>query len=108
MSLPCPHCHKALTVEDLVVSGYTAVTKVQTCGKLIVKRKGRVAATTVEAHEGLKIDGALGAIKGVQTGGVVTLGAKSEWRGDCTAPAMVVKAGAVVLGGYWKIGSNDE
>ncbi len=101
MSVSCPNCHKPVIVEDVVVKNYKPVKMLQTCGKLIVQRNGRVSAETVEAHLGVEVTGALHA--NVLSGGPVVIGAKAEWKGDCRAPSVTMKAGARVLAGQFNI-----
>ncbi len=101
MSLPCPRCHKVLIVEDVVVRNYKPVKTLATCGRLIVRKGGRVVAQTIEAHAGVECHGAV--YGSVRSGGPVTLGARSEWKGDLAAPSLVIKAGARVLGGFFRI-----
>jgi cytoskeletal protein CcmA (bactofilin family) len=101
MSAPCPKCHKPLIVEDVVVKAYKPVKLLQTCGMLIVRKGGRVAATQVEAHAGVMCDGAIHA--SVVSGGPVVIGAKAEWKGDLRAPSLQIRPGARLLGGYFQI-----
>lgn len=101
MSVPCPKCHKNVVVEDVVVKNYKPVSAIQTCGRLIIRKGGRVAAKTVEAHQGVEVLGALQAQ--VLSGGPVVVGPKAEWRGDLRAPSLEVKSGARFLGGYFVI-----
>lgn len=104
MSIPCPKCHKALVVEDVVVKTYKPVKTLQTCGKLIIRKGGRVTATDVEAHLGVECSGALTA--NVVSGGPVRIGPKGEWKGNLRAPSVQIKAGARILGGRFEI-PND-
>jgi hypothetical protein len=101
MTTSCPKCSKALTVEDVVIKTAHAVRKIQTCGRLIVQKKGRVIAQSVEAHGGVEVEGILEAK--VLSGGPVKIGAKGQWRGDCGAPSLVVEAGGRIDGGYFVI-----
>jgi len=101
MSLPCPRCHKTLVVEDVVIRNYRPVKTLATCGRLIVRRGGRIVAQTIEAHAGVECNGAVHA--SVRSRGPVTLGARAEWKGDLAAPSLHVKSGARVLGGRFHI-----
>ena len=55
-STSCPGCNKPLIVEDKVFdaksSGIGRI-KIQTCGSILVKKKGHIAADLVEAHGGI-------------------------------------------------------
>ncbi len=101
MSVSCPKCHKPVIVEDVVVKNYKPVKTIQTCGRLIIQRNGRVSAKTVEAHLGIEVTGALHA--NALSGGPVVIGAKAEWKGDCRAPSLSMKRGARVIGGRFHI-----
>jgi hypothetical protein len=91
MTMTCPKCSKALLVEDVVIKVAHAVRKIQTCGRLVVQKKGRVIAQTVEAHGGVEVEGLLEA--NVVSGGPVRIGAKAQWKGNCTAPSLEVELG---------------
>ncbi len=106
MSLPCPKCHKVLIVEDVVVRNYKPVKTLSTCGRLIVRKGGRVVAQTIEAHQGVECNGAVHA--SVRSGGPVVLGARAEWKGDLAAPSLAVRSGARVLGGHFRIPTAFE
>ena len=101
MSRPCPHCHKPVLIEDVVVRAYKPVVKLETCGKLIVRKGGRVNAKHIEAQMGIECEGAIHGA--AMSGGPVFLGKNAEWRGDLQAPSLSVKAGARILGGYFQI-----
>jgi cytoskeletal protein CcmA (bactofilin family) len=101
MSIPCPKCAKALVVEDVVIKTAHNVRKIQTCGKLIVEKKGRVVAQSVEAQGGVEVEGYLEAK--VQAGGHVKIGAKAQWKGDCAAPSLEVELGGRIERGYFVI-----
>jgi len=79
MSTTCPACNKAIQVEDVVVKSYLPVTDLQTCGRISVTARGRVAAKRVRGGGGIDCDGA---IEGsIETEGVVVLGPKASWKG---------------------------
>ena len=103
MTTVCPKCSKPLTVEDVVIKTAHAVRKIQTCGRLIVQKKGRVIAQTVEAAGGVEVEGILEAK--VMSGGKVWIGPKGQWRGDCAAPSIEVEVGGRIDGGFFEIGA---
>ena len=104
MSVPCPHCHKPVITEDVVVRAYKPVVRIQTCGRLIVRKGGRVNAQHVEAQLGVECRGALHA--SVVSGGPVLIEKNAEWKGDLKAPVLAVKSGARLLGGYFEVPCN--
>jgi cytoskeletal protein CcmA (bactofilin family) len=101
LSTSCPKCSKQLRVDDIVVKGLEAVRKIQTCGSLVVQKKGRVNAQLVEAHLGVEVDGVMEA--NVLSGGPVRIGAKAVWKGNCNAPVLVVELGAQISSGLFSV-----
>ncbi len=79
MSLPCPKCHKALKVEDVLVKSYMPVTDLQTCGKITIAKNGRVVAKLIRSGEGIECEGVLEGT--IETDGDVVLGPKASWKG---------------------------
>ena|ERR1051326_2142584 len=106
MTTVCPKCSKPLTVEDVVIKTAHSVRKIQTCGRLIVQKKGRVIAQTVEAHGGVEVEGILEAK--VISGGRVKIGPKGSWRGDCSAPSLEVDEGGRIEGGFFEIAATKD
>jgi cytoskeletal protein CcmA (bactofilin family) len=101
LTTSCPGCFKRVTVDDIVVKTIESVRKLQTCGRVVVHKTGRVFAQTVEAEEGVQVDGVLEA--NVVSGGLVRIGPKATWKGDCRAPSLAVELGGKVIGGYFEI-----
>ncbi len=98
-STSCPGCHKPIMVEDFILKknkpSLLMVTKVQTCGKIVIPKRARIVADLVEAHDGIKVLGHMEAHK-VLSGRVVVIGRKGHWRGDLKAPAVVIEDQAVL------------
>ena len=80
-----------LRLEDVVVKTVEAVRKIQTCGKVVVQKKGRVVAQLVEAQLGVVVEGTMEA--NVVSGGPVAIGPKAQWKGDCSAPSVSIQDG---------------
>ena len=55
MSTTCPECHKAIKVEDVVIKTYLPVNDLQTCGKIKITKRGRVAARRIQSGEGFTV-----------------------------------------------------
>lgn len=103
MSTNCPGCNKPIILEDIVVKSYKAVFNVETCGKLIVKKGGRVVAQKrIVAHAGIESDGVI-QCKTAITGSHVRLGKKSEWRGDLRTPTLIVEPGAKIQTSHFSV-----
>ena len=109
MSTPCPSCNKALKVEDVVVKSYVPVNDLQTCGKITITPRGRVAAKRIQSGEGIECEGVLeGAI---ETPRSVTLGPKASWKGTllCSG-SLVIEDGAKLVGAVkvpWDRAADD-
>ena len=76
--------------------------EVRTCGRIHITKRGRVLADLVEAHGGIYCLGTIDARR-VLSGKPVTLGNKSRFKGDLTAPGLNVESGARIDGGYFAI-----
>ena len=97
LSTACPGCNKAIKVEDVVVKSYTPVFALQTCGKIRITKRGRVAAKRIQSGDGIICEGV---IEGdVETDGQVRLGPKSSWKGSSLqSRSLAIVAGAKLLG----------
>jgi hypothetical protein len=101
-SASCTSCFKGLILDDLWVreSGYSG--RLITCGRITVDRKARAITRTVQASGAVEILGALEA--NVTSHGMIYVGSSGRVKGDCEARELVVEAGAIIDGGYFKIG----
>lgn len=99
MSIPCPHCHKRLILQDYKISSYHGASELFTCGDIVVEKKGHVVAPIKASTLTIQ-----GKVQGnVDVRSRVTI-AKTAWfRGDISAPNLIVESGAV-LEGYLRIG----
>jgi hypothetical protein len=98
----CPVCYKGVVLDDLAVKDAGWNGRLSTCGQVKVERKGRAIARSVECGEGLTIDGTLEAK--INSGGPVTLSPGGKLKGDCDATSLVVPNGAIIEGGFFRIG----
>jgi hypothetical protein len=105
MTTSCPKCSKPLMVDDVIVKTFEAVRKIQTCGRIVIQKKGHVIASLVEANGGVEVEGILEAK--VVSGGPVRIGPKAMWKGDCNAPSLSVDEGCKIAGGYFVIPDNS-
>ncbi|MBX3358274.1 MAG: polymer-forming cytoskeletal protein [Phycisphaeraceae bacterium] len=105
-SATCPKCHKGLVLDDVVVEGYRAVRKIQTCGRVVVEKKGRFVGQSVEAIGGVEIQGTVEA--NIICGGRVHMGPKSHLKGDLTAGSLAVELGATIAGAVVKVPEERE
>jgi hypothetical protein len=101
MTIPCPACHQILTVNDVIVKTLQQVRKLQTCGRVVVQKRGAVKAELVVAQEGVEVEGVMEA--NVISGGPVRICAKALWKGDCRAPSLEVELGSTISSGYFVI-----
>jgi hypothetical protein len=103
-SASCPMCFKGLILDDLLVrdNGYSG--RLTTCGKITVDKRARAISRCVEASAGVEIQGILEAK--VMTHGPVHVCKGGRMKGDCEARSLVVELGAVIEGGFFRIGAN--
>lgn len=100
MQITCKHCYKSLKIEDIVVKAYEARRSIETCGVVVVEKKGNVVADRLLCG-GLIVRGK---VKGAVTSrGTVLVGPDADLIGDVTAPTLAVGAGAV-LNGFYRVG----
>jgi hypothetical protein len=97
MSVTCRHCHKPLKLEDVAIKQYEARRQIATCGIVTVEKKGSAITDSIKCG-GLIVRGK---VKGtIESLGPVLIGPDAEVKGDVTAPALAVGAGAVLEGQY--------
>jgi hypothetical protein len=101
-SVNCPECQQRVIVGDVVVRELRPVSRVQTCGRIVVHEKARINAELVEAHEGLEVLGGLSSAQ-VVSGGPVVIGPKARWAGDCCAPSLEIRLGARIESGRFMV-----
>ena len=102
MSMTCKFCHKNLKLEDQRIDKYDARRAIETLGIVTIEKKGNVVADNIKCG-GLIVRGKL---KGeVTSRGPVLVGPEAEIKGDVTAPALAVGAGAI-LNGHYEIGTK--
>ena len=84
-----------MIVSDRVVDKLEhGLVNLQTCGKLVVKKKGRVMVSkTIEAHGGVFCEGIIDC-GNVVSGGPMVLGKKSQFKGEIQAPSLTIEEGA--------------
>ena len=96
-TITCRHCYKRLDLEDANIKHYDARRALETCGTILVDKSGTVVAAKVHCAA-LTVRGK---IKGnVFSRGPVHVAAGAELKGDVTAPAVAIDAGAVLQGHY--------
>jgi hypothetical protein len=97
MSTTCGGCNKAIKVENLVVKSYVPVVDLQTCGRIKVTKRGRVAAKRIQSGEGIDCEGSMEG--SIETDGDVHLGPKATWKGKTLqSRSLSISPGAKLLG----------
>lgn len=104
MSISCPWCSKRVSLDDVTISGTCWTSRIQTCGRVIVKRKSELVCSLVEASEGVEVHGYVESE--IVSNGLVFVGPKARVRGDLRAPAIRVEPGGTLDGGYCRIASD--
>lgn len=104
MSISCPWCSRRVTLDDLLIRDRCWTSRLQTCGRIVVHRRGLVNARVIEAMEGIEIHGI---VEGsVVSGGPVVIGSGARIRGDLAAPSIRIENGASIEGGMFRIAST--
>ena len=102
--LTCPGCYQRVRVEDIVINADVVERALETCGRLLIDRRGRVRTGRLAAGLSIEIRGQVAA------GEVVTdrlyVGARAVISGDCRAGALVIEPGAVIGGGRFSVGAT--
>ncbi len=97
MSTTCPGCHKAIKIEDVIVKTYVPVVDLQTCGRIKITKRGRVAARRIQSGDGIDCDGIMEGA--VETDGDIHFGPKSSWKGtSLLSRSIEIAAGAKLIG----------
>ena len=97
MSTTCPGCQKAIKIEDVIVKTYIPVVDLQTCGRIKITKRGRVAARRIQSGDGIECDGVMEGA--VETDGDVHFGPKSSWKGSTLLSRSIeIAAGAKLVG----------
>jgi hypothetical protein len=104
MQITCKHCYKSLRIEDVLIKAYEARRSIDTCGVVVVEKRGHVVADRILCG-GLIVRGKVKSA--VQSRGTVLVGPEADLIGDVTAPSLAVGAGAV-LNGHYRINAPDN
>ena len=104
MSITCKFCHKPLRMGDLQFKVYEARRSIDTCGVVTVEKKGNVVSDRILCGGAI----VRGKVKGnIVSNGPVLVGPEAEIKGNVTAPALAVGAGAILEGKY-EIGQQKQ
>ncbi|MBA4029210.1 MAG: hypothetical protein C0475_08795 [Planctomyces sp.] len=106
MVLTCPRCYQRVRVEDVVVDQELYTPRIETCGRVVIRRRGRVVADTVRAAMGVEVLGKMEA-RSVAAPNVY-IGPGAAWTGDCSAHRIVVETGANIFGGRFRIEPAEQ
>lgn len=104
MSISCPWCYQRVTLDDMVIKDTCWTSKVQTCGRVHVKKKGVLVASLVEACEGIYVEGVVDG--NIVCHGPVHVGPKARIKGTLKAPSIQVEPGGEIDGGFLQIASE--
>lgn len=106
-STNCAACNERVIVQDVEVKVLTPVSEIQTCGRVVVTKRGSVKARLVQALGGVEVLGRLEA-DSVVSGGPVIIARGGRWRADCRAPSLTIEEGAQVEGGRFAVPSEPD
>lgn len=106
ITVSCPKCFQRVAVEDVHFKASQFGGDIRTCGVITVTNKSLVQAKTLQASEGVEIDGTVEAR--LVAGDSVHVTAGSRLRGDCNARTIRIERGATIEGGYFRIGQDPS
>ena len=97
MSTTCPGCNRAIKIEDVLVKSYVPVNDLQTCGRIKITKRGRVAAKRIQCGDGIECEGS---IEGsIESEGCMRLGPNSNWKGRALqSQSLAISEGATLNG----------
>lgn len=104
MSISCPWCSKRVSLENVIITGTCWTSRIQTCGKIVVRRKSQLVASHIEASEGVEVHGTVEGT--IISNGLVYVGHQARVKGDLRAPSIHVEPGGALDGGYVRIASD--
>lgn len=104
MQITCKHCYKSLRIEDVLIKAYEARRTIDTCGMVVVEKRGNVVADKIHCG-GLIVRGKVKSA--VHSRGPVLIGPEADLIGDVTAPTLAVGSGAV-LNGFYRVGQAEQ
>ena len=104
VQITCKHCYKSLKIEDVVIKQYEARRAIETCGVVVVEKRGNVVADRILCG-GLIVRGRVKSA--VVSRGTVLVGPEADLIGDVKAPSLAIGAGAV-LNGFYRINSDGQ
>lgn len=100
--LTCPGCYQRVRVEDIVINSAVIERSLETCGRLLIDRRGAVRAGRLAAGVCIEILGEVTATEVVAER--LYIGPKGRLLGDCRAGAAIIEPGAVISGGRFSVG----
>ncbi len=100
----CPHCHKHLQVDDVVVRSLHWGGDLCSCGDITIAKKARAQCKQVLASGSVTVLGTLEAT--VKAGGPVRIGPGATFRGRIDAPGLHIDNGATLEGGPFRVTSG--
>jgi cytoskeletal protein CcmA (bactofilin family) len=94
LSVPCPHCNRAISLENLRIIGSHPGRALATCGDIQIEATARLNLTVIGRN--IKVQGRVrGPVSGFES---VEVGPTGHVIGDITSPKIVVCDGAVIQG----------
>lgn len=98
MSITCKFCNKSLKLGDIPFDKYEARRTIETLGTVTIEKRGNVVVTDKINCGGVIVRGR---VKGdIRSTGTVLVGPEAEIKGNVTAPAIAVGAGAILEGKF--------
>ena len=104
LSVVCRHCNTSVKIADQKITQYAAVISLETCGAVIIEKKGALAVQKRCIGSSLTVKGSLKGPSIIHGKAVIEAGAVVL--GDLAARSITIEDGAT-LKGYLRIAPND-
>jgi hypothetical protein len=104
MSISCPWCYKRVGLDDMAIKGVCWTSKLQTCGRIIVRPKAQLVAPLVEASQGIEVYGEAEGI--LVSGAQIYIGPRARVKGQLRAPSIKVERGGAIDGAFVQIAAS--
>lgn len=101
MVLTCPACNQRARVDDIIIADTETQGKIETCGKVFIRKRGKLSVRQIRAGLGIEVLGTLAA-DDVRCGRLY-LGPGASWQGDCTTGSLNMDDSATVQSGKFTI-----
>ena len=107
LTLRCPRCTAPMSIGDVVLTAGACCSMIQAVGQVFIGPFARFKGRVLRATGAMRVEGRVETSE-ASCGETFTLVSGSRWKGNCRAPRMIVEEGAVIDGGFFRVGENRD